>query len=156
MSVEEKLKELGLELPSPPQAVAAYVPAVRVGNLLFTSGTAAKIGGVRRYVGKVGREVTLEEGYLSARDAMLNNLSIVKSQIGSLDKVERIIKVTGFVNSAPGFDQQPQVVNGASELLEKLFGERGKHARSAVGVAELPFGISVETEMIVQVQGNPD
>lgn len=149
--MEEKLKQLGLELPQPPKPVGAYVPVQIVGNLAFTSGQTARINGVRRYLGKVGKEVSQEEGYLSARDAALNCLSALKQALGSLDRVKRIVKLVGFVNSAPGFHQQPAVVNGASELLLELFGERAPHARSAVGVAELPYDASVELEMIVEI-----
>ena len=153
MSVEEKLRNLGLELPSPPTPVGAYVPVQITGNLAFVSGQTARINGVRRYLGKVGREVTPEDAYLSSRDAALNCLAALKGALGDLNRVKRIVKVLGFVNSAPGFNQQPSVINGCSELLLKLCGENGPHARSAVGVSELPFDASVEIEMVVEIAG---
>lgn len=146
------LKELGLELPTSPKPVGSYRPLKATGNLLFTSGQTARINGVRRYVGKIDKEITVEEGYLSARDACLNCLAAIKEQIGDLDKIKSVIKIVGFVNSSPGFNQQPTIINGASDLLIKLYGEDGAHARSAVGVSELPFNASVELEMIVEIQ----
>jgi enamine deaminase RidA (YjgF/YER057c/UK114 family) len=151
MSVEDKLSTLGLKMPNSPVPVGNYLPACRVGNLVFTSGQTARIDGVRRYVGKVGKEIKTEEAYLSARDAALNCLACVKLVIGSLDRVKRIVKVLGFVNCVDGYEQQPAAINGASDLLEKLFGEAGKHARSAIGVNALPSNVSVELEMIVEV-----
>ncbi|MFQ5340600.1 MAG: RidA family protein [Anaerolineae bacterium] len=150
--VEQKLKELGLELPAPPKPVAAYVPAVEVNGLLFTSGSGPIESGEIKYHGKVGRDLTVEEGYQAARLTMLNLLAVVRQALGSLDRVERVVKVTGLVASAPGFNRQPEVMNGASHLLEELFGERGRHARSAIGVNELPFDTPVEIEMIVKVK----
>ncbi|HLS90350.1 MAG TPA: RidA family protein [Limnochordia bacterium] len=151
-SPEERLKELGIELPKPPKPLAAYVPAVRAGDLVFISGQAPMRDGKPVYTGRVGADLTLEEGYEAARLVMINALAVLKEEIGSLDNVERIVKVLGWVNSAPDFTQQPQVINGASELLEQVFGERGKHARSAVSAHTLPFNIAVEIEMIVQVK----
>lgn len=151
-SPEERLKELGIELPKPPKPLAAYVPAVRAGDLVFISGQAPMRDGKPVYTGRVGADLTLEEGYEAARLVMINALAVLKEEIGSLDNVERIVKVLGWVNSAPDFTQQPQVINGASELLEQLFGERGRHARSAVSAHTLPFNITVEIEMIVQVK----
>lgn len=150
--IEAKLKQLGIELPQPPQPVGSYVPIQVVGNLVFTSGQTARINGVRRYLGKVGRDVSKDEAYLSARDAALNCLASIGEAVGSLDRVKRIIKVTGFVNSAPGFNQQPDVVNGASDLLMDIFGDAGRHSRTAVGAAELPFDASIELEMIVEIE----
>jgi enamine deaminase RidA (YjgF/YER057c/UK114 family) len=152
MKVESKLKELGLALPNPPKPVAAYLPAVQVGNLLFLSGTTCYENGKYLYTGRVGAELTMEQGYLAARQAMLNLLSVVKAELGDLDRVERVIKVNGYVNSAPDFDRQPAVINGASELLVKVFGSRGKHARTSIGVSDLPGHIPVEIEMVVQVR----
>jgi enamine deaminase RidA (YjgF/YER057c/UK114 family) len=151
-SPEERLKELGIELPKPPKPLAAYVPAVRAGDLVFISGQAPMRDGKPVYTGRVGADLTLEEGYEAARLVMINALAVLKEEIGSLDNVERIVKVLGWVNSAPDFTQQPQVINGASELLEQVFGERGRHARSAVSAHTLPFNIAVEIEMIVQVK----
>lgn len=152
MTVEERLAGLNLALPEPPKPVGNYLPAVRVGNLVFTSGQTARINEVRRYVGTVGKEVTPEEAYLSARDAALNCLACVKQAVGSLDRVKRVVKVLGFVNCVEGYDQQPAAINGASDLLERLFGEAGRHARSAVGLRALPSNVSVELELIVEVE----
>ena len=152
MTVEERLAGLNLALPEPPKPVGNYLPAARVGNLVFTSGQTARINGVRRYVGTIGREVTPEEAYLSARDAALNCLACVKQAVGSLDRVKRVVKVLGFVNCVEGYDQQPAAINGASDLLERLFGEAGRHARSAVGLRALPSNVSVELELIVEVE----
>lgn len=152
-TVEQRLAALGLELPAAPVPVGNYVPAVRTGNLVFTSGQTARINGVRRYVGVIGRDVSREDGYLSARDSVLNCLACVKAVVGSLDRVVRIVKVVGFVNAVEGFVDQPAVINGASDLLAQLFGERGQHARSAVGVPALPSNVSVELELVVEVNG---
>ncbi len=152
MTVEERLAGLNLALPEPPKPVGNYLPAARVGNLVFTSGQTARINGVRRYVGTVGKEVTPEEAYLSARDAALNCLACIKQAVGSLDRVKRVVKVLGFVNCVEGYDQQPAAINGASDLLERLFGEAGRHARSAVGLRALPSNVSVELELIVEVK----
>jgi enamine deaminase RidA (YjgF/YER057c/UK114 family) len=152
MSVEEKLLALGLELPDPPKPVGNYRPARRVGNLVFTSGQTARINGVRRYVGKVGKDISDEEAYLSARDAVLNCLACVKWLVGDLDRVRGVVKATGFVNCVDGFQQQPAAINGASDLIEKLWGEAGAHARSAIGVNALPSNASVELEMIFEVE----
>lgn len=149
---EQRLHELGIELPTPPKPLAAYVPAVRAGDLVFISGQGPIRDGKPVWVGRVGADLTLEQGYEAARLVMINALAVLKQEIGSLDRVERIVKLLGWVNSAPDFVQQPQVINGASELLEQVFGEKGKHARSAVSAHTLPFGIAVEIEMIVQVK----
>jgi enamine deaminase RidA (YjgF/YER057c/UK114 family) len=149
--IEAKLKELGIELPQPPQPVGSYVPIQVVGNLIFTSGHTARINGVRRYLGKVGHDVSKDEAYLSARDAALNCLAAIREAIGTLDRVKRIIMVTGYVNSSPGFNQQPDVLNGASDLLMDIFGDEGRHSRTAVGAAELPFDASVELQMVVEI-----
>ncbi len=149
--VEQRLRELGFELPPPAKPLAAYVPTVRTGNLVFVSGQAPRKGD-RTITGRVGQDLTLEQGYEAAQYCILNALSALKAEIGDLDNVVRIVKVLGWVNSAPDFDQQPYVINGASELLEKVFGERGKHARSAVSAHVLPFNIAVEIEMIAEVK----
>jgi enamine deaminase RidA (YjgF/YER057c/UK114 family) len=146
---EARLKERNITLPTPPKPVANYVGCVRVGNLLFLAGHGPGHGAQGK--GKVGREVTLEEGYQFAREAGLNLLATTRAALGSLDKVKRIVKVLGMVNSAPGFADQPKVINGFSDLMTEIFGDAGKHARSAVGMAELPFGIPVEIEMILEV-----
>lgn len=153
MGVEERLQELGLELPAPPEPAAAYIPAVRAGDLLFISGQLPWIKGELRYKGKVGKELTVEQGQAAARLCALNALSIAKAALGNLDLVERVVQVSGFVASADGFTDQPQVINGASELLIQAFGEKGRHARMAIGTNELPRGTPVEIAFIFQVRG---
>jgi enamine deaminase RidA (YjgF/YER057c/UK114 family) len=150
--IEKKLAKLGLELPQQPVPVGNYLPAARVGNLVFTSGQTARIDGERRYVGVVGQEVSQADAYLSARDATLNCLACVKQAVGSLDRVKRVVKVVGFVNAGRDFATQPAAINGASDLLHELFGEAGRHARSAVGLSSLPSNVSVEVELIVEVR----
>lgn len=140
---------MGLALPEPPRPVAAYVPFVVSGNLLFTSGQIPLSEGEVAFKGKVGSDLTSEQGYLAARLCALNCLAVVKAALGSLDRVVQVVKVVGFINSAPGFTGQPGVLNGASELLSAVFGEKGRHARSAVGVNELPLDSAVEVEMIL-------
>lgn len=152
MRIEKKLAALGLELPQPPVPVGNYLPAARAGNLVFTSGQTARINGVRRYVGVVGQEISQADAYLSARDATLNCLACVKQAVGSLDRVRRVVKVMGFVNAGRDFDQQPAAIDGASDLLERLFGEAGRHARSAIGLSSLPSNVSIEIELIVEVR----
>jgi enamine deaminase RidA (YjgF/YER057c/UK114 family) len=152
MTIEDKLRQMGLELPEPPKPVAAYVPCVRTGNLLFVSGQVPREKGVLRFSGHVGGNLSVEEGQQAARLCALNALSVVKGEVGNLDRVRRIVKLTGFVASAAGFTDQPKVVDGASTLLAELFGEKGQHARAAVGVNELPLGSAVEIEMIVEVE----
>lgn len=149
---EARLHELGLQLPPPPAPVAAYVPAVRCGDLVFTSGQIPLRDGRVAYAGKVGSALTPEQGYEAARLCALNALAVLRAALGGLDRVAQVVKVTGFVNSAPGFTGQPQVVNGASELLLAVFGEAGRHARSAVGVSELPLDSAVEVELVVRVR----
>ncbi|HEY8347787.1 MAG TPA: RidA family protein [Symbiobacteriaceae bacterium] len=152
MSVEAKLRELGLSLPEAPKPVAAYVPFVRSGDLVFVSGQIAVADGELKYKGKVGRDLTPEQGYEAARLCAVNTLAVLKSAVGSLDKVRQIVKVTVFVSSAPGFTGQPGVANGASELYQAVFGEAGRHARSAVGVSELPLDSACEVELIARVE----
>jgi enamine deaminase RidA (YjgF/YER057c/UK114 family) len=149
--IERRLADLGLELPQQPVPVGNYLPAARVGNLVFTSGQTARINGVRRYVGVVGQEVSESDAYLSARDATLNCLACVEQAIGSLDRVKRVVRVIGFVNVGREFGSHPTVINGASDLLERLFGEAGRHARSAVGLSSLPSNVSIEIELVVEV-----
>ncbi|MHB9146462.1 MAG: RidA family protein [Symbiobacteriia bacterium] len=152
-NIEAKLTELGLTLPVAPAPAGAYVPVVRTGNLAFTSGQLPMAGGKLQSQGKVGQEVSLEEGYRLAQTCIVNALAALKQNLGGLDRIARVVKVVGFVASAPGFTAQPKVINGASDLLVSLFGEKGQHARSAVGVAELPLGSPVEVELIVEVEG---
>lgn len=148
---EGNLAELGLELPEVVPPLAAYVPAVRSGNQIFTSGQLPMRGGELLATGLVGTEVTPEEAYECAQQCALNAIAAVKSLVGDLSEVKRVVKVVGFVASAPGFTGQPGVVNGASDLLGKVFGDAGVHARSAVGVAALPLGVPVEVEILVEV-----
>jgi enamine deaminase RidA (YjgF/YER057c/UK114 family) len=152
MRVEAKLQELGLELPPTPMPAANYVGAVLTGNLLFVSGHGPTRAGKFAYVGKVGKELSLEQGYEAARLVALNCLASAKSVLGDLDRVKRVVKLLGMVNCTEDFTEQPKVVNGASDLLVQLFGDSGRHARSAVGMQALPFGIAVEIEMIFEVE----
>jgi enamine deaminase RidA (YjgF/YER057c/UK114 family) len=154
MSAEARLKEKNLVLPKAPTPMANYVSAVRTGNLLFLAGH----GPVRQADGsyprgKVGKDLSVEQGYQVAREVGLNLLATTRTALGSLDRVKRVVKVLGMVNSAEGFGDQPKVINGFSDLMVEVFGEAiGKHARSAVGMAELPVGIPVEIEMILEVE----
>jgi enamine deaminase RidA (YjgF/YER057c/UK114 family) len=151
MSYDKKLNELRLTLPAPPKPVANYVPAVRVGDLLFLSGVLPSRDGQLIMTGKLGQELSIEQGQEASRVAVLNGLSIIRSEAGSLDRVKRIVKMVGYIASAPGFTDQPQVLNGASDLLVSLFGDAGRHARVAVGAAELPRQAPVEIELIVEL-----
>jgi enamine deaminase RidA (YjgF/YER057c/UK114 family) len=150
---EERLAELGLTLPEVVPPLAAYVPSVRTGSLVFISGQLPTVDGALAETGLVGSEVTPEVAKAMAQQCALNALAAVKAEIGDLALVTRVVKVLGFVASAPGFTGQPQVVNGASELLLAVFGDAGRHARSAVGVASLPRDSPVEVELIVEVAG---
>jgi enamine deaminase RidA (YjgF/YER057c/UK114 family) len=151
MTPEERLNELGHALPQTPQSIANYVGAVQTGNLLFLSGKGPDLIGGRRWMGKLGAELTLEEGYEAARDCMLNLLAVLRHELGDLSRVQRVVKLLGMVNSTPNFADQPKVINGASDLLVNIFGDKGRHARSAVGMQSLPGGIPVEIEMIVEI-----
>jgi enamine deaminase RidA (YjgF/YER057c/UK114 family) len=153
MSAEARIKELGITLPPPPKPGGNYVPGVRVGNLLFLSGHGPmRVDGQPATRGKVGRDLSTEDGYKVAREVGVNLLGTARTLLGSLDKVKRIVKVLGMVNSAEGFGDQPKVINGFSDLMVEVFGDNGRHARSAVGMAELPSGIPVEIEMILEVE----
>lgn len=149
---EERLAELGIELPSVVPPVATYVPAVRTGNYVYTSGQLPMVAGTMPATGKVGAEVDPDTAKDLARICALNAIAAVRSVVGDLSAVVRVVKVVGFVASAPGFIGQPQVVNGASELLGEVFGEAGRHARSAVGVSGLPLDAPVEVELVVEVR----
>jgi enamine deaminase RidA (YjgF/YER057c/UK114 family) len=152
VSIQAKLAELGLTLPAAAAPVAAYVPAVRTGNLVFTAGQLPLVDGKIPFVGKVGSDVTPEQAKDMAQVCALNALAAI-SLVADIDQIERIVRVGGFVNGIPGFVAIPAVINGASELLIKLFGEvNGKHARTAIGVAELPLNAPVEVEMVVQLK----
>ena len=148
---EARIKALGITLPPAQKAVANYVPAVRTGNLVFLAGQGPLVDGKPTITGKVGAEVTEKQGYDAARATILNSLAALRAEIGSLDRVKRVVKLTGWVASAPGFNRQPWVINGASDLLVEIFGDAGRHARSAVSANELPFNIPVEIEIIVEV-----
>ena len=152
MKIEEKLNEMGIKIPEAAKPVASYVPFRRVGNLVYISGQDCRVNGKLKYEGKVGRDVTEEEAYEAARITAINLLAILKSAIGNLDKVVKIVNLHGFVNSADGFVRQPMVINGASDLLLEVFGEKGKHSRCALSANELPFNTPVEIEMIVEVE----
>ncbi|WP_072314290.1 RidA family protein [Agrococcus sp. Marseille-P2731] len=149
MSVADRLAELGLALPAVVPPVASYVPAVSAGGFVYTSGQLPMVDGAMPRTGKVGAEVSAEDAALDARQCALNALAAIDAEIGSLDRITRVVKVVGFVASAEGFQGQPGVVNGASDVLGEIFGDAGIHARSAVGVAELPLGAPVEVELVV-------
>ena len=150
--IESRLEHLGISLPAEPVPIANYVPGVRTGNLLYLSGLgpASRTDGTTPS-GKVGRDLTTEEGYEAARLTGINILARMKGELGDLDRVRRVVKLLGMVNSAPDFNQQPAVVNGCSDLLVEVFGEKGRHARSAVGMAALPNDIPVEIEVIIEI-----
>lgn len=149
---EAKLKELGIVLPTPPEPVANYVNGVRTGNLIFLAGKGPRYADGREITGKLGVDVSIEKGYEGARLTAINQLAVLKSMLGDLRKVKRVVKVLGMVNSDPSFIEQPKVINGFSDLMVEVFGERGKHARAAIGVATLPRGQAVEIEVIVEVE----
>lgn len=151
MSIDIKLKELGLNLPEVPKPVAEYIPAKIVDNLIFCSGQGPVKEGKFVCVGKLGREVSLKEGCEAAKICALNCLAAIKSVVNSLDNIDEIINIKGFVNSAPDFYRQPEVINGASKLLIEIFGDKGKHTRIAIGTSNLPNNIAVEIEMIVKL-----
>lgn len=149
MSYEERAKSMGITIPKAATPVGAYLLAVQSGTLIFTAGQGPVKDGVPAYKGKIGRDLTVEDGYEAAKLATLNCLAAAKSVLGTLDRVERVVKVNGYVNSAPGFTDQPKVMNGASDVLAQIFGENGRHARTSVGVNELPMNIAVEVELVL-------
>lgn len=149
--VDDRLKALGVELPTVRPPLATYVPAVRAANLVYTAGQVSSAFG-NEVKGKLGADLTVEQGREAARLCAMNCLAALLTQVDSLDRVKRIVRLGGFVNSAAGFDQQPAVVNGASDFIVEVLGDAGKHARTAVGVNELPFGFAVEVEMIAEVE----
>lgn len=151
MTIAERLRELRLEIPDVTPRFN-FIPGVRVGNLLFISGATPEMNGVMQMPGRLGAELDVETGKKAARLAALNCLGEMQAVLGSLERVERIVRVIGYVRSADGFGEQPLVINGASELLIEVFGEAGRHARAALGTSELPFGAAVELEMVVQVK----
>jgi len=152
MSIEENIKSIGLTVPDVPRPAAAYIPALQSGDMVFTAGQVPLVNGELKYKGKLGADLTVDEGYAAAKYCALNCLAAIKGLIGDLDRVEQVVKVVGYVASAAGFTDQPKVINGASEFLVQVFGETGRHARVAVGVAELPLGAAVEVEMTVRLK----
>lgn len=148
MTVEENLQKLGLFLPSPPHPLANYVPTVQVDRLLFTSGILPIREGEVAFPGKIGREISIEDGQEACRFAILNALALIKQALGTL---ERVVKLTGYISCVEGFTEHPAVLNGASDLIVSLFGERGRHVRVAVGVFELPLGSPVEIELLIEI-----
>jgi len=151
-SIENKLEQIGLKIPEIPKPVAAYIPAKKSGKLIFTAGQLPMVNGELISKGLLGQDVELEDANRAARICTLNALAAIKGVIGDLDQIKQIVRVVGYVASVPTFTQQPAVVNGASELLLEIFGEAGKHARSAVGMAVLPLNASVEIELTVEVE----
>ena len=152
MNPETKLAELGLALPNPPAAAGSYVPSVRTGNLLYCAGTICMVAGQMTHTGQVGKEQTVQTGYKAAEICALNTLANIKAAAGSLDQVARIVFVSGFVNAVDGFADSPAVINGASDLFLKVFGEAGKHARAAVAVNGLPKGSTAEVQVVVELK----
>jgi enamine deaminase RidA (YjgF/YER057c/UK114 family) len=151
MSPEDKLKELGIELPEAPSPLGSYVPVIRTGNLVFLSGILPLVEGKLLRQGRVGEDITIDDAREDAKRAVMNALAVLRSHIGSLNTVKRCIKITGYIASSPDFTEQPKVLNAASDLLHEIFGEAGRHARAAVGVTVLPLNASVEIEFIFEV-----
>jgi enamine deaminase RidA (YjgF/YER057c/UK114 family) len=149
-TIIQRLIDLNIHIPDLPKPVAAYIPAQITGNLIYASGQTPTVDGKLQFTGRLGEDLTVGQGYEAARLACLNCLAEIQSVLGTLDRIQRIVKVNGYVRSAEGFGDQPKVINGASELLLALFGEAGKHARAAIGVSELPFGAPVEVEIIAE------
>ena len=151
MSIEDKLTELGITLPEAPAAVAAYQPWIRTGNLIFTSGQLPFRDGEIAFAGKLGAEVSDEDGYQAARQAALNALAQIKSATGDLDKVQKIVRIEGYIHCAEGYRGHPQVLNGASYLIAEIFGDRGQHTRLALGINEMPLNAAVQLSMTVEI-----
>jgi len=151
MSIEDKLTELGITLPKAPAAVAAYQPWIRTGNLIFTSGQLPFRDGEIAFTGKLGAEVSDEDGYQAARQAALNALAQIKSATGDLDKVQKIVRIEGYIHCAEGYRGHPQVLNGASDLIAEIFGDRGQHTRLALGINEMPLNAAVQLAMTVEI-----
>lgn len=149
--IEARLKDLNIELPEAPKPLAAYIPAKQAGQLIFTAGQLPMVNGELFLKGLLGQDVEIEDANKAARICTLNGLAAIKGLIGDLDRIKQIVRVVGYVASVPNFTQQPAVINGASELLLEIFGDKGKHARSAVGMAVLPLNASVEVELTVEV-----
>lgn len=155
MSVEARLTSLGIQLPPPPPAVAAYEPWMRTGNLVLTSGQLPWLNGEMAFSGKCGAEITEDQGYQAARQCAINAIAQLKAAAGDLDRVRQIVKVDGYVHTAPGFRGHPQVLNGASELIRSVFGERGRHARLAVGIDEMPLNAAVQICVTAEIEDYP-
>lgn len=152
-TVDDNLRSLGISLPTPPAPAGSYVPVVISGNLAFVAGQIPMEAGQVKFKGKVGKDLSVEEGQKAARLCTVNALAQLKAALGRLDMIERVVKVTGFVNCMPDFIEQPKIINGSSDLLVQIFGEKGRHARAAVGVSSLPMDSAVEVELIVQITG---
>jgi len=152
LSATQKLEELGIRLPEPVPAMGSYVPAVLSGDLLFVAGHPPVENGKIKYNGKVGKDLTVEEGQAAAQLCMINCLAAARAALGDLDRIQRVVKVTGYVSCLGDFEKQPDVINGASDLLQKIWGEAGRHARAAVGAIALPAGIAVEVEVVFEVK----
>ena len=153
MSAEDRLKGMGISLPEPPGAVGAYVPWVRTGNLVITSGQLPFKEGKIAYAGRPGAELTEKQGYEASKLCAINALAQIKAAVGDLEKVRRIVRIEGFIHSAPGFRGQPQVLNGASELLGEVFGPRGRHTRTALGISDMPLDAAVQLSVFAEVDG---
>jgi len=151
VGAEDRLRELGIDLPPAPKPVASYAPVVVAGGLAFVAGQGALVDGVVLHPGHLGADVSVEHGQKCARQCALQALAALKEELGTLDRIQRIVNLTVYVASAPGFTDQPQVANGASDLLIEVFGDAGRHARAAVGVSELPLGLSVEVAVVAQI-----
>lgn len=153
-TIEDRLETMGITLPPTPPPMANYVTTMTTGNFLYTSGAGPFLGGKPKYQGRLGTDLTVEEGYEAAKLTAINLLSLLKGELGNLDRIERIVKVLGFVNSSLDFYDQPKVMNGASDLFVEALGEKGQHTRSALGTSVLPFNIPVEIEMVVQIKND--
>jgi enamine deaminase RidA (YjgF/YER057c/UK114 family) len=152
MDVYEKIKKMGFALPTPPAAIGKYVPVKQIGKVAYVSGQGPIVDGKPVFTGKLGKELSIEQGQEAARLCIMNTLAVLEAMIGDLNKVVNVVKMLGFVASAPGFNDQPAVINGGSQLLIDIFGEKGKHARSAIGTNELPGNIPVEIEVIFEIE----
>ena len=151
MTADEKLHELGIALPPAPAAVGAYLPWVRTGNLVFTSGQLPWLEGKLAYTGKLGADLGVEQGYQAARLCAINGIAQLKAAAGDLERVRQIVRIEGYVHAAPGFHDHPKVLNGASELLNEVFGARGRHARTALGINEMPLNAAVQLSLIAEI-----
>jgi len=152
VTIEERLSEMGVKLPTPAAPIAAYVPAVQTGNLVFVSGQLPRVDGSILHAGRLGTGVTVEQGQEAARAAAINALAVLKLHLGSLDRITRVVRLNGFVSAAPDFEQQSKVIDGASSFLQDALGEAGRHSRVAVGVASLPLNAPVEVDLVVEVR----